>query len=343
MRLIKIRWNKRATHLLRLLISLSLLLWLGFTIRWPELEQALLQVEAIWLLAAAGLVILSMLISVRKWQVLLQAQGMSVPWVDLWKAYWVGMFFNNFLPSSIGGDAVRILWVGKRGRDVPGAAASVIMERIIATAGLALTGFLGAGLLASPDRHALILFGILLAASLVLAGLVLGMPLPAKVGQGKGKLGRFPGALAGHGRSLRGQGKELLVVLFFSVVFQVTVVAVNVCIFKALRLDVSMVEALFIIPVTSAVAMIPLGVNGYGLREGAYVAGLSLYHISSGAAFTSSILFAFLVSLCSLYGGLVWLIQKREGKDVRFKRVPVGNPRDESREQLLPGSLAGRR
>ena len=165
MRLIKIRWNKRATHLLRLLISLSLLLWLGFTIRWPELEQALLQVEVIWLLAAAGLVILSMLISVRKWQVLLQAQGMSVPWVELWKAYWVGLFFNNFLPSSIGGDAVRILWVGKRGQDVPGAAASVIMERIIATAGLALTGFLGAGLLASPDRHALILFGILLAAS----------------------------------------------------------------------------------------------------------------------------------------------------------------------------------
>jgi uncharacterized membrane protein YbhN (UPF0104 family) len=77
-----------------------------------------------------------MVISVTKWQLLLYAKKINLSWIELWHAYWAGLFFNNFLPSSIGGDALRIIWVGKSRGDSSGAAASVIVERILATAGI---------------------------------------------------------------------------------------------------------------------------------------------------------------------------------------------------------------
>ena len=99
---------------LRPLVSLALLgllFWkLGAGALWAVLSQA----DPVWLAAGAALVVVALLVSAWKWQLLLLAQGIEVPIPALFSSYLIGLFFNNFLPSNIGGDVLRVHDVARR-------------------------------------------------------------------------------------------------------------------------------------------------------------------------------------------------------------------------------------
>mgnify|MGYP002410220298 CR=1 FL=1 len=316
----KLNWKIVA----RTIFSSGLLVWLALLIDWRDLSQVWSRVEPKWILAAIVWIVISMTISVRKWQLVLDAQDIRLSWDELWKSYWAGLFFNNFLPSSIGGDALRIWWIGKTTQDNPGAAASVVVERILATTGLALTGLVATAFVSRPDQRAVTLFVILIAVSLVLMGLICWGALPRWTERRRGGFISFLRGMAHHGIKLKYQPGRLALAGILSLAFQLAVIGVNYCIFQALHVTaLSWWDLLYIIPVISVAAMLPLGINGYGLREGAYVVLLGVYQIPASTAFTASLLFVFLVSLCSLYGGYTWFNHRSKGEiaDVKVQSV----------------------
>jgi uncharacterized membrane protein YbhN (UPF0104 family) len=139
--------------------------------------------------------------------------------------------------------------------------------------------------------------------------------LPVWTASKQGAIISFLRGLTKHGNYMRHDKRRIIRVLALSVVFQVTVVGINYFIFLALGIsDIGWQDAIYIIPVTSAAAMVPVGINGYGVRESAYVFLLGMWGVARGSAFAASLLFAFLVSLCSLYGGLIWLKHRNEGE-----------------------------
>ncbi|MDD3889979.1 MAG: lysylphosphatidylglycerol synthase transmembrane domain-containing protein, partial [Syntrophomonadaceae bacterium] len=299
--------------LLRILISLALLGWLIVSIDWKGVSAAILYADYTWFLAAAAWVILSMVVSVSKWRLVLEAQEIKISRYELWRAYWAGLFFNNFLPSSIGGDALRIFWVGKLTGDTAGSTSSVVVERIIATAGLALVGLAGSFLIIGPDRRIQILFLALLVGSLLLLALMMWGRLPVGLAAKSNRFIDFIKGMVNHGARLRGKPGKMGMVLFLSVIFQITVVGVNLAIFKALGINqLNLADLVYVIPATSVAAMLPLGINGYGVRESAYVVLLGAYGVNQGIAFAASVLFAFLISIMSLYGGWIWMRKQVE-------------------------------
>lgn len=324
----KVNWKTAA----RMIISAGLLIWLALVMDWQQLAQVWSRVEPGWILGAVASIVISMLISVQKWKLLLEAQGINLSWPELWQAYWAGLFFNNFLPSSIGGDALRIWWVGKRAGDTPGAATSVITERILATAGLAVTGLIGAALVGKADSRAVSLFVILTVLSLGLMGMLARGSLPRWAQLRQGRIASFLKGMAGHGHKFHRQTCRLARVGILSVAFQIAVVGVNYCIFRSLHIDALLTgDLLYVIPVISVAAMLPLGINGYGLREGAYVVMLEAYRVPAGTAVSASLLFVFLVSLCSLYGGYTWHNYRSEGDrtDVEVQHIANSPSEDE--------------
>lgn len=310
--------------ILKAAVSLGLLGWLGFTIRWQEIGAALVGIDPGWLFAAGVSIIASVVVSASKWSLVLRAQGYSVEWRFLWRTYWEGLFLNNFLPSSIGGDALRIARVSKALNDMAGATTSVIVERILAMAGIALVGLMGALMLQRWEPAITLLFALLSVITIVLTSLIISGIHP----QGWGRFGQFLQRMAEQGEEIRQRWPILLGVILWSVVFQILVVVVNYCIFRALHIDViNWWAAVYIIPVTSVIAMIPVSINGFGVREGAYVQLLQGYQVSAAMAFSCSLLFAFLVSLCSLYGGLImWKLGKGVTADVT-NRQGIANRR----------------
>jgi uncharacterized membrane protein YbhN (UPF0104 family) len=309
---------------LKLAVSLLLLGWLVAGMEWGSIWSTLAGIDPVWLLPAAGWIVAAVVVSVIKWKLILDVQGLRVGWLDLWRAYWIGLFFNNFLPSSIGGDAFRVLHVGRLTEDTAGVTASVVVERLLSSLAMAGLGLAASYFAVRGSGQVMLLFALLLAASLLLTGWLAWGWIPAALAGGQDKIRCFIRRFVSSGWWLRRHPKTLLWTLFWSLVFQVTYVAANYSLFQGLGLfQVGPGDAMFVIPAAGAIAMIPLSINGYGIREGAYVYLLAPLGVSSAPAFSSSVLFAFLVSLCSLWGGVLWLKsdnRKREVHDASFER-----------------------
>ena len=292
---------------IKIVVSGLLLSWLIYSLDWIALRDVIKKADLGWLILSGVFIVISMVISVEKWSLVLKAEGINLPWFQLWKAYWIGIFFNNFLPSSIGGDGIRIFLIGRNISNMAGAASSVIIERLLATLGLALTGLL-AGLITSSNWQVGWLFVLLILVSTGLLFFSMLGRIPTWIANRNGRISVFIRSLLSHCQALRGQGKMIITVGCLSVLFQLTVVAVNYVIFRSLHVDsLGWWDLVYIIPAISAIAMIPIGINGYGIREGAYVLLLASYGVAGSAALGASLLFAVLVSFCSLYGGILWL------------------------------------
>lgn len=293
---------------LRLGFSILLLGWFIFAFDWRQIFVYLKGVQPGWIGVALVWIGLAVGVSALKWQIILRAQGLEVKLIDLWRTYWVGFFFNNFLPSSIGGDAMRILWVGKATQDVAGATTSVVIERVLATVGLSLVGLLGCFVVPNSRPEIIGLFSALILLSVLLLVLIMAGRLPGFIVKRSNRVTQFLSRLIEHGQKVRQHPRAILHALFWSAIFQVCVVGTNYALLRSLHLKmVDVWTALYVIPATSVAAMLPLGINGYGVREGAYVMLFRPYGVPEAAAFTTSVLFAFLVSICSLWGGWVWL------------------------------------
>ncbi|MFX4263017.1 lysylphosphatidylglycerol synthase transmembrane domain-containing protein [Pelotomaculum propionicicum] len=316
--------KKSVIHLIKVIVSGLLLSWLIYSFDWIALLDVFGTADPGWLIMAGFFIVISMVVSVCKWSLVLKAEGINLPWLQLWKAYWIGIFFNNFLPSSIGGDGIRILHVGRSISNMAGAASSVVIERLLATAGLALTGLL-AGLLTNPNLHVDWIFIILIFASMGLLFFLMLGKVPAWIAKRDGKVSGFVRGFLSHGQALRGRGKMVITVGCLSVLFQLSVVAVNYAVFRSLHVDLlGWWDLVYIIPAVSAIAMVPIGINGYGIREGAYVFLFASCGVAGSAALGASLLFAVLVSFCSLYGGMLWLYsrEKSAGREYCAEILP---------------------
>ncbi|TGE34588.1 lysylphosphatidylglycerol synthase transmembrane domain-containing protein [Desulfosporosinus sp. Sb-LF] len=305
--------NKNLKLLLRILFSLILIGWFIKAIDWSQIIVMLVGIKLKWLVVAIVWIVLAMVVSTVKWQVITKAQGLKVSFSELWRAYWVGIFFNNFLPSSIGGDALRILWVAKLSGDSPGATSSVVIERILATTGLAVLGLFGCMLVDNPDQRLITLFCFLIILTLALLALIMSGRVPKFILVSQNKVFVFLVGMIRHGLRVKEHPLSIFKAFVWSVIFQICIVGTNHALFQGLSLNmVDVFKSIYVIPATSVASMLPLGINGYGLREGAYVMLLTPFGVPKAGAFSSSVLFAFLVSICSLWGGWIWLFWRKK-------------------------------
>lgn len=163
---------------LRLLVSgglLAFLVWQANPAQiWTQWRQASLGL----LLLALLLQIIGVALSALRWGVLLRANQRPQPYAWLLASSFVGLFANNFLPTSVGGDATRIVLLGRRGGSYAQASASVFMERLSGFLALSLIA-LGALLITSTE-----LFGARLVTEPTLVAVAAGFALLALAGVG---------------------------------------------------------------------------------------------------------------------------------------------------------------
>ncbi|WP_227762128.1 lysylphosphatidylglycerol synthase transmembrane domain-containing protein [Zhaonella formicivorans] len=303
--------KKHKVIIFKFTISLALIAWLVMSIEWAQVAVLLSGAKTGWIIVAFLWVIVSVLVSAYKWQLVGKAAGLDMPFKVLWQAYWAGLFFNNFLPSSIGGDALRIYWSGKYANDLTGATASVAVERILATLGLSLLALLAIPFAGINVPNLALFFLAMVLLSLLLLFIILYpkmLDVLTRLCKAFPRCVKFLECFSSHGKRMRKSHIPLFKALAWSVVFQFCVVMVNYSLFMALNItQVNLVQACVLIPATSVAAMIPIGINGYGTREGAYVALFSYLGVTKAGAMTASVLFALVVSMASLWGGWIWL------------------------------------
>jgi uncharacterized membrane protein YbhN (UPF0104 family) len=316
----------------------ALLGLLAWRTNWHQVAEAFAHLRwGLWLLAVVGYA-LTQVVSSLRWQWLARPLGFSQPLRRYLAFYYIGMFFNLVLPTSVGGDVVRAWYLaGGPGRRLD-AFLSVFVERLsgllvllaiactaAAVCPLALPwwvpwsvwGLTAAGLLAVP-------------ALLVLARL----PCPAARLQGlHARLVRFAGQLAAAGRLYLRHPRLLVSTTLLSGVVQVANILLVWVIGLAVGARVPAGYYWIVVPLVAILTLLPVSLNGMGIREGAMVMLLAPLGVGSGTAVSLAFLWFAAVAAASLTGVGPYLF----GGHPR----PAGDPASLAKERPEHGPVGG--
>ena len=263
-----------------------------------------------WLIAAAVLVFAqNALIVTWRWERVVATIDAALPPWRLLRATVISLFFNQVLPSTIGGDGMRIWLLCRLDRRLGLAFRSVLIDRLLGLFGLLLLGLAGAvyliGALDEPGpAWALLpvsLGGLgLIAAAPLLVRLMGWLPLPA-LRERLRTVAREVAALARNKRRLTG-------LVGVSMLGQFALGGAVILIAISLGIPIDPLGALAIMPGVMIASSIPISIAGWGLREGSMVVGLGLLGVGQADATLVSIGFGLLLLGFGLAGGLVWLL-----------------------------------
>lgn len=299
----------------KLVTGIVLLVLLGWLVDWRRTIDMLLRSDPGLVVASGAVLFFGMYISTVKWSRLVRVVCVPIELWPLLRAYWIGTFFNNYLPSSVGGDVVRVLALGSLAPMAP-IAASVLVERIT---GIAAMAVLAAVCLAihtpTPAALGLALWLLVLAicAALVavwfggerLLGAVARMTAtaPRLVARFVGKLVRVAADVA----TFRRAPVELAVALGWSFLFYGTLVLFQFAVLRAVGSSISLGDAAVVAPLVPLVSLLPVTANGLGLAEGAFVLFYTQMGVPADQAFAAALLRRLVSTALSMPGGLLWL------------------------------------
>jgi uncharacterized membrane protein YbhN (UPF0104 family) len=290
----------------RLLGTLALLAVLAGRVEWGRLATAVAGLDGrVWPLAV-GLFALAQVLSSWRWRMLAGVAGFGGPPARYVAYYFIGMFFNLLLPTSVGGDVVRAWYLANQGDGPPAgkylaAFLSVFAERLNGV--LVLVALACVATVCCPVA----LPGWLLACVASLGGgTVLGVAsLPA--------LRHIPIRNAGWRRladaaaTYRRHPRVLLGVTGLSLVIQVGNMVIVGLIGGALGLPVPALYYGVLVPLVALLALLPVSLNGMGLREAGAVLLLTPLGVDATAAVTLYLVTFAVYTLASLAGAACYL------------------------------------
>ncbi len=300
---------------LKLIVSIGLLAFLFSRMDLQHLGSYLSQASLGWLATALAFYGLMVLVSTWRWQLLLRAQHIDLPASRLLNSYLVATFFNNFLPSNIGGDVIRIRDTVSQAGSKTLATTIVLMDRGLGLLGLLLVGAVGSSAVTAPGlgvRLSALLWlvfigGAIVAVPMVLAPGSIGRLLsPLRVFHQQWvdeRIARFTGALAKFGRA----PGSLLACFSGAVVVQLVLVAFYVAIVRSMHIPVAPVHLAVIVPLSFVVQMLPVSVNGFGVREATFSFYFTRLGLPIESAVIVSLVGAGLIIIFSLTGAVAYI------------------------------------
>ena len=259
-------------------------------------------------------------LSAWRWWLLLRPVGLAVPYVRMVAFYFIGMFFNIFLPTIVGGDAVKAILLTRETGAPARSTMSVFMERNVGLFAL-LTIATAAAFVAPPVdvkgfnllQLTLLVFAGFIAANIVLANrpayrlvdyLVALTPL-ARIGS---RAASLYDALVPY-RETRWRG-HLAAAIAQSFLFQAVVILVVFLNANALGLRVPVAALAVFVPLISLAGMLPISVNGLGIREALYLLLFGRIGVPADAAVSMALLYFAVTLAASLPGGVVYALQR---------------------------------
>jgi uncharacterized protein (TIRG00374 family) len=306
--------KKTAALAAKIAVSLMLLALLLRSTDRVALAQRVRNADALLLGAAVVFYGAMMLVSVWRWRVLLQAQGHVAPMAQLSASYLVATFFNNFLPSNIGGDVIRIRDSSRLTGSTTAALAIVAIDRILGFGALyllAVVAFVAGG---SSVRHLTGARAVLLGLGLFFAVLayVFFRPGTARRLMSLSRLDRLPWALERFEtvqaavNVYRQELGHVWMAFAASVALQTLVVCYYYSVARGLKIDLPLSACFMMVPLCTLVQTIPLSFNGWGIREGVFVHYFRQVGLPHDNAMAFSLVGAGLIVLLSLSGAVVW-------------------------------------
>ncbi len=307
--------KKRVLLGLKVLVS-GLLIW--FVLSKVDLDAAIARLldVAPAMLALAGVAwIAQMLICAVRWRAVMSSIDAALPYPKVLRLWFIGSFFNQVLPSAVGGDAVRIYMGYRAGLSLSQAINGVMLERVAIVVALVLMvtatqpAFLPRVQGPAAEWMLPTVLVLLVAA---LAGVVLLMTLdrlPSSLH--RWRLVRGMVALGGDARRVFLTPRALVRSLGWSLIGHANLTLATFLLARGLDLEVTWLDCMAIVPPVLLIMTLPISIAGWGVREGAMVAGFGFIGVPAEGALVLSLLFGLCGIVVSVPGGLLWLTGDR--------------------------------
>ncbi|MDA0704850.1 MAG: lysylphosphatidylglycerol synthase transmembrane domain-containing protein [Proteobacteria bacterium] len=297
----------------KLAVSAGLVWWLVDHVDIGPLAARFARLDSGW----AGLAVLALLaqflVAALRWRLVTAAIGAPLSVRSALRFFMIGAFFNQTLPSSIGGDAFRVWYAHRDGRGLSEAFSGVFVDRL----------------------SALFVIVLVMVASLPWLFALLTDPVArwsmavVMVGGSAAFAALFALPLSSFGIFERWAATRLIVIVVrdarraligrqvglavgaASLVLLVLSALVLYLAGRAIGVDLGLVHCLLLMPPIVAISVLPISLAGWGLREGAAVVGFGFAGIAQADALAASLLFGLLLAAVSLPGGVLWLMSGR--------------------------------
>lgn len=285
---------------LRLGVSAALMGYIAWNTNWPKVGESFAHLRVELWLSALALLAFTQILSAIRWQIVSQALRFDRSWKEMTGFYFIGLFFNLVLPTSVGGDLVRAVYLnGRTGRKLP-AFAAVFLDRLSGL--LVLLAMACTAVTLSPELPDWIPWTVWGTTGAILGGLV-SLPLLARfIPQVARRMHQIQAGWA----AIRAPW-VLMATTLLSTGVQVGNVAMVWLIGLALDAPVPASFYWVLVPMVSLLTLLPISVNGMGVREGGTRLLLAPLGVSKDLALSLAFLWFFVHVAVSLAGGLVYL------------------------------------
>jgi uncharacterized protein (TIRG00374 family) len=274
-----------------------------------------------WELFALGVlvVVVALAIGALRWHVFLRAAGAEPSLFQTFRAYWMGMFANNFLPTGFGGDAVRVVAIGPTAPSTSRAIASVLVDRITALGCLILLAWLTLVVAPSDVPESLVAVLAIATAAGVATTMVCVLIARSGARTGAGRVTRWVANVLAQLRIVGGSSSVLAVTTALGLLYQGAMIFATWIIARSIDLELSFGLLTVVTPVVIIVTLMPISIAGFGVREGGYVALLAEVGISASDATVLSLLNVAALAIATLPGAVVMLLPAATPRE----RVPA--------------------
>ncbi|PTX95922.1 hypothetical protein DB345_08950 [Spartobacteria bacterium LR76] len=300
--------RKWLTLILQTLVSVALLAWIfrdAATRR--EVVHFVREADLFWLVAGVASAGVGVILGVYRWEIFLRVMGIRLSAWELFRISMVGLFFNNFLVGAVGGDAVKVVWLGAKGHSKVSSLVSVLMDRMSGLGALVICSLVFiAGRLDWLSRSPvvagvsqgvlvyLVAVLVFLAVTFVLAMRGVTDRLPARM-PGRGHLVTFTSAyfkFVSHWRAT-------LAASLLSCVILVSYIGTFYCAARAFGVHQPFVDFLAFMPAVDIIAALPVSLGGFGVRD-------QLFATLMGDLYGVPVAQAVSISLCGAFMSLAW-------------------------------------
>lgn len=276
-------WKTWVKTGLKIGVTAAALWWVFRKINYADVVGTMHQANSAWIAAAALLFIASKIVSAFRLNCYFRNAGLELPGKVNFRLYWLGMFYNMFLPGGIGGDGYKVYLLNKRYQaPVKQLFLAVLLDRISGVAALVFLCIILYLILFPGTLH------VWIAVATTLAG-----------------LGVYYWAYQKFFPSFK---SSFWTTNHLGIWVQVAQLLCAACIVKALHIDADYYAYLFIFLLSSIVAVIPFTIGGLGAREMTFLIGSQYLHLNQHASVSISVWF-YLITLVISLSGIIFVFR----------------------------------
>ncbi|MDB5521371.1 MAG: hypothetical protein JWR73_2218 [Tardiphaga sp.] len=263
-----------------------------------------------WILLALAVCLVQVVISAARWHLVSVACDAPIPTRQAARYNLIGSFFNQTLPSSIGGDAVRLWLLARTGVGWRAATYSIFIDRAIGLIALAVLIVASLpwsyGLIADPAGRTALLIVDALALGAGMGFLIIGW-LPWSFLKTWWVTHHIHACSVIASRLIFSPSKGPAIAVL-SALIHVTAIVVAWCVIRAIEAPVSFGQIFQLIPPVVLITMLPISMAGWGLREATMGLAFGYAGLAAHEGVNVSLLYGGVYFIIGVIGGLVWIV-----------------------------------